>query len=137
MPASTIGPAENLQHPKLLIDPRSGNPHVFATDLNSCLFQIFELVPMVEEEDRSTTQAPAPDHHPAQASTVALRPDLPLATKIEVGSGLKLIMHWDGDEENRSIPRARPGRAVRNQEPVLDETLSHEQAVELIRELAR
>ncbi|MBD3856337.1 MAG: hypothetical protein IFK92_07365 [Acidobacteria bacterium] len=40
---------DNVRHPKLFIDPQSGNPHVFATDLSNCLFQIYELIPQIEE----------------------------------------------------------------------------------------
>jgi hypothetical protein len=129
-----IGPAENLKHPKLLMDPRSGNPNVFATDLNSCLFQIFELRPEVVED--TTTKRRRHIIILRNPSTVALRPDLPLAaTKIEVGSGLKLIMHWDGDEETLQYLELDRDGLSETKSLSLDETLSHEQAVELIRGL--
>ena len=129
-----IGPAENLKHPKLLMDPRSGNPAVFATDLNSCLFQIFELRPEVVED--SLTKRTAPDHHPAQPLDSPLRPDLPLAaTKIEVGSGLKLIMHWDGEEDLLNYLELDQEGLSETKSLPLGEKLSHEQAVELIRGL--
>lgn len=129
-----IGPAENLKHPKLLMDPRTGNPAVFATDLNSCLFQIFESQPEVVVD--STTKRRRQIIILRSPSTVALRPDLPLAAaKIEVGSGLKLIMHWDGEEDLLNyLELDREGLSETNGLP-LGEKLSHEQAVELIRGL--
>ncbi len=129
-----IGPAENLKHPKLLLDPRSGNPAVFATDLNSCLFQIFELQPQVVED--GFTKRRRQIIILRSPSTIALRPDLPLAaTKIEVGSGLKLIMYWDGgDEILNYLELDREGLSETKTLP-LGEKLSHEQAVELIRDL--
>jgi hypothetical protein len=129
-----IGPAENLKHPKLLKDPRTGNSHVFATDLNSCLFQIFELQPEVVEDDATKRR-----RHIIilrSPSTVALRPDLPLAaTKIEVGSGLKLIMHWDGNDDLlHYLELDQDGLSEAKSLPI-DEKLSHEQAVDLVRGL--
>lgn len=129
-----IGPAENLKHPKLLVDPRSGNPAVFATDLNSCLFQIFELQPQVVEDN--TTKRRRQIIILRSPSTVALRPDLPLAAaKIEVGNGLQLIMHWDGENQTlHYLELDREGLSETKTLP-LGEKLSHEQAVELIRDL--
>ena len=129
-----IGPAENLKHPKLLMDPQSGNPAVFATDLNSCLFQIFELQPEVAED--SVTKRRRQIIILRSPSTVALRPDLPLAaTKIEVGTGLRLIMHWDGEDDLLNyLELDQEGLSATKSLP-LGEKLSHEQAVELIRGL--
>ena len=129
-----IGPAENLKHPRLMMDPRSGNPHVFATDLNSCLFQIFELQPeVVEDVDTKRRRQIIILRSP---STVALRPDLPLAAaKIEVGSGLRLIMHWDGEDETLHYLELDQDGLSETKSLPLDDVLSHEQAVELIRGL--
>jgi len=129
-----IGPAENLKHPKLLIDPRTGFPAVFATDLNSCLFQIFESRPEVVVD--SFTKRRRQIIILRSPSTVALRPDLPLAaTKIEVGSGLKLIMHWDAEEDILNYLELDQEGLSETKSLPLGEKLSHEQAVELIRGL--
>ena len=129
-----IGPAENLKHPKLLTDPRTGYPAVFATDLNSCLFQIFESRPEVVVD--SMTKRRRQIIILRSPSTVALRPDLPLAaTKIEVGSGLKLIMHWDGEEDLLNYLELDQEGLSETKSLPLGEKLSHEQAVELIRGL--
>ncbi len=129
-----IGPAENLQHPKLLTDPRTGYPAVFATDLNSCLFQIFESRPEVVED--SITKRRRQIIILRSPSTVALRPDLPLAaTKIEVGSGLRLLMHWDGEEDLLNYLELDQEGLSETKSLPLGDKLSHEQAVELIRGL--
>jgi hypothetical protein len=129
-----IGPAENLKHPKLLMDPQSGNPAVFATDLNSCLFQIFELRP--EVVDDATTKRRRQIIILRSPSTVALRPDLPLAaTKIEVGTGLRLIMHWDGEDDVLNYLELDQEGLSETKSLPLGERLSHETAVELIRGL--
>ncbi len=129
-----IGPAEDLKHPKLLKDPQTGYPAVFATDINSCLFQIFELRPEVVED--GATKRRRQIIILRSPSTVALRPDLPLAaTKIEVGTGLKLIMHWDGEEDLLNYLELDQEGLSETKSLPLGEKLSHEQAVELIRGL--
>jgi hypothetical protein len=126
--------SDNLRHPKLFIDPQSGNPHVFATDLASCHFQILELIPVFEELDRNF-QIIILRH----ASMIALRPDLPLKSgNLEVGTGLKIVMHWDDVEESLLYYlELDPQGASEPKALALDENLNHEQAVSLIRELAK
>jgi hypothetical protein len=133
---------DNLSHPKLFIDPQSGSPHVFATDLDSCHFQILEVIPTIEDEVQDFEKRRRQIIILRHVAAIALRPDLPLArSKLVVGSGLKILMHWDEvlpemdgvinylelDEEGVSETKTL----------VLDEDLDHEQAVELIQELAR
>ncbi len=131
--------SENLRHPKLFIDPRSGNPHVFATDIANCLFQILELVPQVLDETEQFTKRRRQIIILRQASMIALRPDLPLATaKLVVGGGLRIVMHWDADEEHViHYIELDPEGIWETKTLTLDEKLDHEQAVELIHEMAR
>ena len=70
---------ENLKHPKLLMDPKTGNPHVFATDFDNCVFQIFELRPEVVEDEEVLTKRRRQIIILRSPSTIALRPDLPTA----------------------------------------------------------
>jgi hypothetical protein len=131
---------ENLYHPKLFIDPASNNPHVLATDFGDCFFQILEIVPVVEDDEEQTLV----DKRRRQiiilrkASMIALRPDLPLARgKLVVGSDLKLLMHWDGEvEDNVHYLELDEEGLLETKTLILDDTLDHEKAVELIRELA-
>jgi hypothetical protein len=129
---------DNLKHPKLFLDPRSGNPHVFATDLEFCVFQILELRPEVETIDDGFDKRRRHVVVLRSGAMIALRRDLPLAfAKLEVGGDLSLIMHWDGiegllhyielDREGISEPKSL----------ILGPTLSHEQAVDLVRGLTR
>jgi hypothetical protein len=129
--------ASELTHPKLLVDPETGNPHVFATDFGDCLFQIIELQTEIVVDESS------PDKRRRQIiilrnpSMIALRPDVPLAmTKIEVGRGLDLFLHWD-DESGQTLHYLEldPQGLSGVKSLPLDDTLTHEQAVELIRSL--
>jgi hypothetical protein len=127
---------DNLKHPKLFIEPKTGNPHVFATDLANCIFQILELGTEVVDNDSGTAKRRRQIIILRHGATIALRSDLPLATGRLAAGGSKMIMHWDGeegdalhylelDEEGISETKILP----------LDEMLSHEQAVDLIRGL--
>ncbi len=131
--------SDNLRHPKLFIDPQSGNPHVFATDLASCHFQILELIPRFEELDRDFEKRRRQIIILRHASMIALRPDLPLKSgNLEVGTGLKIVMHWDDVEESLLYYlELDPQGASEPKALALDENLNHEQAVSLIRELAK
>jgi hypothetical protein len=130
--------SENLRHPKLFIDPASNNPHVFATDFSDCFFQILELVPVVEEEDQGIEKRRRQIIILRKAKMIALRPELPLAKgKLVVGSGLKMLMYWDGDLENTvQYLELDEAGLYETRSLALDEKLGHELAVELIRELA-
>ena len=130
---------ENLRHPRLFVDPQSGNPHVFATDVANCLFQIIELIPVVEEEQQDLEKRRRQIIILRKAALIALRPDLPLAkSRLVVGNGLQILMHWDAEGENavQYLELDTDGvSAIKSL--VLDEGLDHELATELIRELAR
>jgi hypothetical protein len=128
---------DNLKHPKLFIEPKTGYPHVFATDLANCLFQILELTPEVADDDVGTEKRRRHIIILRNGSMIALRRDLPFAKgRIEVGGGLKLIMHWDDEESDvlHFLELKSEGISETKNLP-LDQTLSHEQAVDLIRGL--
>jgi hypothetical protein len=131
--------SENLRHPKLFFEPRSDNPHVFATDIGDCFFQILELVPVVEEEAEGVDKRRRQIIILRKAKMIALRPELPLAKgKLVVGSGLRMLMYWDGDAEDivHYLELDEEG-LYETKTLVLDEKLDHSLAVELIREVAR
>ena len=87
---------DNLRHPKLFIDPQSGKPHVFATDLGSCYFQILEVDSEVEQATVRVQKRRRQIIILRNAASIGLRRDLPLAKgMLLVGSGLKIIMFWD------------------------------------------
>ena len=113
---------DNLRHPKLFIDPQSGSPHVFATDLDSCHFQILELDSTIEEEGEDLEKRRRQIIILRHRAAIALRPDLPLAKgKLVVGSGLKVLMHWDAEIDGKDgavnyLELDEDGR-VRDQDP--------------------
>jgi len=128
---------DNLRHPKLFIDPKTGNPHVFATDLSYCVFQILELRPEIVEEDEGAEKRRRQIIILRQGSMIAVRSDIPFATsRLAIGRGLKLIMHWDSEDEGilNYLELDRDGISE-TKSLTLGETLNHEQAVELIRGL--
>jgi hypothetical protein len=132
-----IGVGDNLKHPKLFIDPKTGNPHLFTTDLSSCIFEILELRPEVVVDATGADKRRRHIIILRQGATIALRPDLPFAKgRLEVGGSRKLIMHWDDDEDNvlHYLELDQEGVSDTKSLP-LDETLSHEDAVDLIRGL--
>jgi hypothetical protein len=130
---------ENLYHPKLFIEPKSNHPHVFATDFGDCFFQILEIDTAVEDDDVGFEKRRRQIIILRKASMVALRPELPLAKgRLVVGNDLKMYMHWDGDEEDNLLHYLELDQEglYETKTLVLDEQLGHEQAVDLIRELA-
>jgi hypothetical protein len=130
---------ENLYHPKLFIEPKSNNPHVFATDFGDCFFQILEIDTVVEDDDLSLVKRRRQIIILRKASMIALRPNLPLAKgKLVVGNDLRMFMHWDSDTEDNLLHYLELDEEGQYEAKTLflDEKLGHEQAVELIRELA-
>jgi hypothetical protein len=130
---------DNLRHPRLFIDPQSGNPHVFATDLASCHFQILEIQPTVEDEVVEIVKRRRQIIILRHATAIALRPDLPLKSgRLEIGSGLSLLMHWDAEEGDAVLYQKLDEEGISATKAlVLDEDLDHERAVDLIREMAK
>lgn len=133
-----IAGSDELKHPKLLVDPVTGNPHVFATDFGDCLFQIIELQAETVADDEAPGKRRRQIIILRNPSMIALRPDVPLArTKVEVGRSLDFYLHWDGDDGERVhyLQLDPEGTSTIKSLP-LDDTLTHEQAIELIRGLA-
>jgi hypothetical protein len=129
-----LNAGDNLKHPKLFIDPQTNNPHVFATDIANCHFQILEVASEVEVVDKRRRQIIIL----RKATMIALRPTLPLASgRLEVGSGLKLLMHWDGEDDTLDYLELDPEGVSETKTLHLTSDLNHEQAVGLVRELAR
>jgi hypothetical protein len=131
-----IAAVDSLRHPKIFIDPQSGNPHVFLTDFEACAFQIMELLPAVVEDDaegKRRRQIIILRH----ARTVTIRPDLRLdEAKFAVGRHLAIVAYWDGAHSDIEYVWMDGSESTGTKTLALGENLSHEQAVELIRELA-
>jgi len=138
-----LAATDNLKHPMLFLDPQTGNPCVFAADLEFCLFRILELHPEVVEEPTADTTDKRRRHITVWNTdrVFAMRKELPLATaRIEVGSHRSLIMHWDDVVDDTSALKYLELDTEGISEThslALGENLSHEQAVELIRNLTR
>ncbi len=138
-----LAATDNLKHPLLFLDPQTGNPCVFAADLEFCLFRILDLQPEVVEEPAAGDGSKRRRHITVWNTdrVFAMRKELPLATaRIEVGSHGKVLMHWDENFEEESILKYLELDTEGISEThalALGENLSHEQAVDLIRGLTR
>jgi hypothetical protein len=136
LPGCSIEDPALIAHPRLFVDPQTGDPHILAVDLAGCLFQIVQLKPRLDEPDPVTKRR----RHTiifGYAEMIATNPALPLQTaKVEVGHNLSVVLYWDTanavsyanlDAEGWSAVKVLP----------LNTGLSHEQAIELIRGLAK
>jgi hypothetical protein len=86
--------AARLAHPRLFVDPQSGNPHVFATDIGQCLFQILEL--KYRPEFDSITKRRRRVVIFGRSRMAPVRADLKLATaRVQVGHDLALVVYWN------------------------------------------
>jgi hypothetical protein len=132
-----IEESENLRHPKLFIEPGSSNPHIFATDVGDCFFQILEIVPVVEDEYQIVEKRRRQIIILRKAAMRAIRPNLPFAKgKLVVGSELRILMHWDSEVGDSIHYLELDADGVSDTKILmLDEDLGHEKATELIREL--
>jgi hypothetical protein len=130
--------ATNLTFPKLFIDPDSGNPHVLATDFSECLFQIIRILYEVEDRGEEFTGTKRRRHITVYRveRTIAVNPQLKLAgASAEVGHDLSIVLHWD-TEDAVDYMQLTQDDASEVRTLKLD-GLSHEEAVDLIRSLAR
>jgi len=130
--------ASNLTFPKLFLDPETGNPHVLSTDFSECLFQIIQVLYEVEDRGEEFTGTKRRRHITVYRveRTIAVNPQLKLAgASAEVGHDLSIVLHWDAEDAidymQLTEDEASDVRTLKL------EGLTHEQAVELIRSLAR
>lgn len=89
-----ITDASGLAHPRLFVDPQSGNPYVFATDIRRCLFQMLELKyrPQLDAVTKRRRRVVIF----GRSRIAPVRADLKLATaRVEVGHNLALVIYWN------------------------------------------
>ena len=130
-----IEDAAGLAHPKLFVDPQSGVPHVFATDFSNCVFQILKLDYEYVEELIGEVKRRRHVVIVGRASMIAVNPDMVLAnTKVAVGHGLDVVMYWDAPSAVKYVQLDEDGIPPVQSLPI-DENLTREQAVEMIRSL--
>jgi hypothetical protein len=97
MSCNAVEEPANLAQPRLFIDPQSGDPHVAAVDLPSCLFQILPLRSVLGEPDELKRR-----RHVLVFDTstmIAINPEVPMSSaSFEVGHMLSVVMYWDAAE---------------------------------------
>ncbi len=130
-----------LAHPKLFVDSDTGDPHVIFADIQECLFTIRRLHTELEGVDPNDEVASDQRRRHivvlhADDSNISIHPDLQLANaSFEVGHALSVVLFWDQDKAIRYIRLDRNGWSEPRVLP-LDQGLSHEAAVSLIRGVA-
>jgi hypothetical protein len=126
--------APALLHPRLFVDPESGNPHIFAADLGQCLFQIIELSYQPEVESMAKRRRRVVVL--GRARMLTIRGDVNLATaKVGIGHNLSVVMYWDESEDVEYIRADDEGWSDMRSLST-GEDLSRDRAIELIRDLA-
>lgn len=130
-----IPEAEGLAHPKIFSDPQSGFPHIFATDFPNCVFQILRLMYEIEEDWVGDTKRRRAITVWRNEAMIAANPDIVLSNaKVEVGHNLDVVMYWDAGDTVAYVQLDENGIPPVQSLPV-DDGLSREQAVEIIRAL--
>jgi hypothetical protein len=125
--------ATALAHPRLFVDPQSGNPHVFATDIGQCLFQILELE--YRPEFDSITKRRRRVVIFGRTRMAPVRADLKLATaRVQVGHNLALVIYWNKGDAVDYLKLTEEGWSDRRSLP-LGDGLGFQRALELIQAL--
>jgi hypothetical protein len=146
----------SLTPPQFFIDPETGDPHIFFTNLGDCLFQIFQLRAQIDEggegdEGDGTTGMTKRRRHVivfGNRFDATISPELEVDNaNLEVGHGMSVVAWWESTElaDDASPESATPvvrylvmdgnGWAPIRSLPLNDE-ISRDQAVGLIRSLA-
>jgi len=129
-----IEDATGLTSPMLFSDPQSGFPLLFASDFAQCLFYILEV-------DHDVTIDPGTERRRhtiilRQAGTYPVDDRLPLASSnVDIGHGLSFVLYWDAEHAVEYMQFDPEGTSDVRSLPISD-SLTHEQAVELIQGLA-
>lgn len=130
------GKEVSLKHPMLFIDPQTGSPHLIFVDLRDCLFGIMELAPerppvTVTDQRRRNIAVWR------SRMIIPVHPELVLAgAKFDVGHDLAVVMYWDQEDSiEYAVLNESSWSEIRRLS--LNEQLSREQGVALIRGLAR
>jgi len=130
-----------LVHPAFTVDPETGAPLLFFVDVDDCLFEILQLAVQVEEGDGDgdtfTSQRRRHVVVFGVRKDIALPPILDLTgAQFEVGHGMTVVGYWDTAEGINYIRMDDTGWSDTKTLQV-GNGLTHEQAVELVRNLAR
>ncbi len=129
-----------LAHPSFFVDPATGDPHVLFVDLDDCLFEIQQLEAVLEpvpEDEPVTSQRRRHVVVFGVRKDIVLPPVLNLAgASFEVGHGMTVVGYWDVSGGIDYIRMDDTGWSEVRTLP-LSSGLTHEQAVQLIRRLAR
>lgn len=130
--------AEELSHPKLFVDPGTGDTHILYVDLTDCLFEIVRLHPVLDADDDDEATQHRRRHviEFGVRKDIVISPDLQLeGTSFEVGYDLAVVGHWDVDDGIEYIRMDHTGWS--DVHTIGLESISHEDGIRLIRKLVR
>jgi len=132
--------ASGLTYPRLFVDAQSGDPHLIFADLPNCMFGIVRLAEEAEpqdDEDPVTSQRRRNVIVFGLRKMVFIKPGLPLNdANFEVGHNLSIALYWNADDAVQYITLDEDSWSeIKTLK--LGEHLNREDAIELVRDLAR
>ncbi len=131
-----VADVSQLAHPKLFIDPQTGDPHVMATDFGKCLVQIVQLEPALDTDVEIGKRGRQIILF-GRTAVIGVNPMVDMAkADIDVGHDLSVVLYWDVEGAIKYATMRESGWSEVKSLPVGD-GLSHEKATQLIRALAR
>jgi len=133
---------DGFAYPQFLRD-HNGQPLLFTTDFSSCVFHFLRITYELSEEGDSNDPQVNPESRRRQIAVfrtgdriMVIPPDVVLdQAKLLLGSDYSVLIYWDGDHGVNWIRSDSENWWSERKTLTTGEQLSHEQAVELIRNL--
>ncbi len=132
---SLLDHAATFAHPKLIIDPQTGDPQLLFADLDQCLLTVIDLHPDTGDHDgepSATAQRKRNVIVFGVRKQIFVTPTLPFDhAEIAIGHNLSVVMYWDTDGAIDYVTMDDQKTSDISSIP-LGEGLNHEKAVQLI-----
>ncbi|NOZ79666.1 MAG: hypothetical protein GXP48_10905 [Acidobacteria bacterium] len=135
---SLLDHAATFAHPKLVIDPQTGDPQLLFADLDQCLLTVIDLHPDSNDDDEPSATAQRKRNVIVFGvrKQIFVTPTLPFNhAELAIGHNLSVVMYWDADGAVDYVTMDDQKTSDVLSVP-LGDGLNHEQAVQLIRRLA-
>ena len=131
-----VDDTSQLVHPKLFVDPETGDPHAMATDFGKCLVQIVQLRAVLDTDVEIGKRG----RHVVlfgRTAVIGINPEIDMAkADIDVGHDLSVVLYWNVEDGIQYATMRESGWSDVNTLAVGDR-LTRQRAVDLIRALAR
>lgn len=136
---SLLDQAATFAHPKLVVDPQTGDPQLLFADLDQCLLTVIDLHPDTGDHDgepSATAQRKRNVIVFGMRKQIFVTPTLPFDhAELAIGHNLSVVMYWDTDGAVDYVTMDDQKTSDVSRIP-LGDGLNHEQAVQLIGRLA-